>query len=348
MAIDGGGMRGLYSATLLDTLACRYAREAGVDHLDVGRGFDLIAGTSTGGLLACALAAGIPTQKIADFYRSEGPKVFSNPVPSSAGRLAVWALRAWKRPANPADRLRAALEAIFGQETLAAVYDRRGIALAITAVNFEAQAARVFKTPHHAPLKQRDNNFTLRDVCLATSAAPIYLPPAFIDDPDAPGSFVLVDGGLWANNPTLVALIEALATAPPHKDIVIISIGTSPVPTGKVADGERQSWGLADWRAGTMALSTALNVQTESVESIVRLLLPHLERRCEVVRLPATAPSAEQARLMGLDQASRSSIQVLESLGKRDADLLHSGAANAGGADSPLHSIFQDMPALPK
>ena len=78
LSLDGGGMRGLYTASVLSTLAQRFSPS---NQLDIGKGFNLIAGTSTGGILACALAAGVPIERVIDLYRNEGPAIFRDPVP---------------------------------------------------------------------------------------------------------------------------------------------------------------------------------------------------------------------------------------------------------------------------
>ncbi|MBU6410221.1 MAG: patatin-like phospholipase family protein, partial [Verrucomicrobia bacterium] len=81
LTLDGGGMRGLYTATVLDVLAKHFAARRGVGALDIGKGFDLIVGTSTGGILATALAYGHPLKRVMDLYRIEGPKIFTDPMP---------------------------------------------------------------------------------------------------------------------------------------------------------------------------------------------------------------------------------------------------------------------------
>src|SRR5262245_30397594 len=83
LSIDGGGMRGLYTAAYLASLAKRYAVTRGVLALDIGKGFDLLVGTSTGGIIACALAIGLPLGEIVDLYRTHGKAIFPRKLPSS-------------------------------------------------------------------------------------------------------------------------------------------------------------------------------------------------------------------------------------------------------------------------
>src|SRR5690242_10036315 len=89
LSLDGGGMRGTYTATYLDQVSATFARRRNVAALDVGAAFDLIVGTSTGGIIACALAAGITLDKVVELYREHGPSIFSRPLPGKLGSAAV-------------------------------------------------------------------------------------------------------------------------------------------------------------------------------------------------------------------------------------------------------------------
>src|SRR5712692_9506401 len=82
VSLDGGGMRGVYTATYLGELADAFARKRRIPALDVGKGFDLIAGTSTGGIVACALAAGIPLRAVVSLYQEHGRAIFPMKLPT--------------------------------------------------------------------------------------------------------------------------------------------------------------------------------------------------------------------------------------------------------------------------
>src|SRR5437763_16576155 len=90
LALDGGGVRGLYSATVLRTIARYYADQRNVTTLDIGKGFNLITGTSTGGILACALAGGVSIDDVISLYREAGPRIFKDPTPDSSLYLVAW------------------------------------------------------------------------------------------------------------------------------------------------------------------------------------------------------------------------------------------------------------------
>jgi patatin-like phospholipase/acyl hydrolase len=89
LTLDGGGMRGLYTTNLLMALAKRFNHRFSRQEPDVGKTFNLICGTSTGAILACALAAGIPLSRIKDLYIKKGPQIFRHPMPKGK-RCALW------------------------------------------------------------------------------------------------------------------------------------------------------------------------------------------------------------------------------------------------------------------
>ena len=100
LAVDGGGIRGLYSSAVLDFLMRRFSARRGVGKLDVGKGFDLVTGTSTGGLLACGLAHGCSPARLVELYRTCGPKIFNGERMPAGGvfRFLPWAWRHRSKP----------------------------------------------------------------------------------------------------------------------------------------------------------------------------------------------------------------------------------------------------------
>ncbi|MBU2575294.1 MAG: patatin-like phospholipase family protein [Elusimicrobia bacterium] len=133
LSLDGGGMRGLYTACLLDHLSSRFAQQRNTKPLDIGKGFDLIVGTSTGGILACALAKGVPISEITSLYRKEGPQIFVDPMPHKDHRFRFfkWCVRNRSKASNSNHILRSALSRIFGDTTLEQLHKTRGIAVCI-------------------------------------------------------------------------------------------------------------------------------------------------------------------------------------------------------------------------
>lgn len=340
LTIDGGGMRGLYSATVLDTLSRRFACQTDCELLDVGKGFDLIVGTSTGGILACALAAGVKTTEIIKLYRDEGPKIFQDPISDNWKR---WAWRNRKTAANSSSHLQSVLKGHFQEMTLQEIYQKRGVGLCIPAVNASTHKPRVFKTPHN-PDKQQDNRFKLVDICLATSAAPIVFPLAAVEDPDDKEShLIFVDGGLWANNPVLIGLTEALSmTSETRQPIQIISLGNCSPAAGQALSKDDIDWGLKQWGVGINSLSMALDSQASGYNFIAEMLVSSLSQKCAICRLPISSPP-HQAGPLRLDSAEQNAIATLTILGKQDANECY-GKALRGGELGALVDIFSNMP----
>ncbi len=349
LSLDGGGMRGLYTVALLDKLALLFARGKGEDQLDIGAGFDLITGTSTGGIIAGALAAGVPIQEMIALYKKDGPKIFKDPVPEHSFKKLAWAYRHRNRAGNFNQPLKDALSRIFGSQTLEELYQERGIALCIPSVTMSTHQSRVFKTPH-LPHYQMDNNLPVADVCLATSAAPLVLPLAVTDDPDSPGHHkVFADGGLWANNPVLIGMIEALELAAPGQPIEILSLSTCAPPSGDDIDKDDANWGLQDWSIGLGALETALDAQSSGYNFMAIKLAQHLNRECRVVRLPPSPPSQENSIHIGLDKASAKAARILIDLGQNDAANVYGKISRKESQDMEcIASIFNAMPPLEK
>jgi len=354
LSLDGGGMRGLYTATVLDTLARHFESRHGGNTLDIGKGFDLIVGTSTGGILAAALAHGHPLKKVMDLYRVEGPKIFTDPMPDTTQGLKMirWLWRNKSKAANPNHHLRSILESFFKDETMGQLYQRRQIGLCIPSVKAEHQTTKVFKTPHIGRFTV-DADYRLVDVCMATSAAPIFLPLVEIAHPKADGqNFVYADGGLWANNPVLVGILEALEiTASSKRSIQVLSVSTCPAPEGELITPGNENFGFMQWRAGTKIVSLSLNAQAAGCEYMARLFqerLRELGRDITVTRLRSSSLSANQMRWMRLDAASPEALRALSQLGSHDGQeairLCDGGRSTICSDGQLLRDIFNDMP----
>jgi patatin-like phospholipase/acyl hydrolase len=204
LSLDGGGIKGLFSAAVLAKL------EDDLE-IDITDHFDLIVGTSTGGIIALGLGHGMRPREIVQFYVEKGPKIFRS-------LLGLNSIKHWLCRKFPQALLRTALQECFVNKRLADSKKR----LVITSYNLGADDVYLFKTPHHERLK-RDYKVPMWKVALATSAAPTYF-PAFrgVD------SIRLIDGGVWANNPTMVGIIEAASVLNvPLKAITVLSLGTS-------------------------------------------------------------------------------------------------------------------------
>jgi patatin-like phospholipase/acyl hydrolase len=224
LALDGGGIRGLYSAAVLAKLEEKLSVRI-VDH------FDLITGTSTGGIIAIGLGLRLQPRELVHFYSHIGPRIFRNP-------LRLRNHLQWFRRKYSDDTLRTALchSSAFGDKKLGESRSR----LVIPAYNLGQDKVRLFKTPHHERLTT-DRNIPAWKVGLATSAAPTFFPACrHVEDAR------LIDGGVWANNPAVVGIAEAVSMLGCSlNDVRVFSLGTTDarVKRGNALDGG----GILQW-----------------------------------------------------------------------------------------------------
>ncbi len=201
LAIDGGGLKGIFAAAALAELEKDFDCCI-VDH------FDLIAGTSTGGLIALGLGAGMTAAEVLDFYLQHERAIF--PTGSMRWR---------KRIASPypAEPLRLALEEQFGDRK----FGESVVRLVIPSFDLANDDVYVFRTPHNVRLR-RDWPERVVDVALATSAAPTFLPAHSLRD------HRLIDGGVWANNPSMAGVVEAIeACSASRSSVRLLNVGTT-------------------------------------------------------------------------------------------------------------------------
>ena len=344
LSLDGGGMRGLYTATLMHRLALRFAEQRSIPELDIGSAFDLIVGTSTGGILATGLAYGLSISKVVDLYRNVGPQIFANPQPQSKVAFLIWAAKSFFKPANSSAPLRGAFrigaprsflnpanspaplrgvwQGFLGDTTVKQLYENQNSGLCLTAVKLLDEKFRVFKTPHN-PTKNLDDPYSLVDLCLATSAAPIFLPLAGIRSPIDPQVLEsYADGGLAANNPVLIALIEALQLAKPNQPIHILSVGTCSAPEGMLLNEKSLNRGLWHWKAGAKALTLSMNAQASSANFAAHFLVKCLSteaRQIRIVRFPEERRSEAHLKFLQMDLASPDALHAFATFGADDA-----------------------------
>jgi predicted acylesterase/phospholipase RssA len=233
LSIDGGGIKGIMPAALLAEIEAISGRPCW-EH------FDLIVGTSTGGIIALALGLGIPAEKILSLYKVHGPDIF---------RARSWLsrflqnVRGWIGASYSSDPLRQALVQVFGERTLGEARTR----VVIPALSAVTGDVYLYKTPHHVRLRS-DYRMKAVDVALATSAAPTYFRAH-----EMPRSLCMLDGGMWANNPLMVAVVEAISIlGQTPSDVRVLSVGCTSQPmrvSRWMRRGGKIAWarGIADW-----------------------------------------------------------------------------------------------------
>lgn len=294
LTIDGGGIKGLYSSTIIEHLEQRFGA--------VGDYFDMICGTSTGGLIALCLALKIPAIEISKIYVEQGETIF--PKRSKIGGIIRQTIGHGKFSEKP---LKAVLESIFQDKKVA---DLNNL-VCIPSYSLTDGRPWVFKRDHGK--LDRDNNTSLVNVALATSAAPTYFPLCEIPDYD---DKQFIDGGVWANNPTLVGIIEALTyfvgKGKEFDSLEILSVSSLNNTAGKPI-GLNRYRSFVDWRNDLF--DTALIGQSHFTHYFMTKLCDINDIKIDYARIPSEHISAEQQHLVQLDCANRKAIQFIKGKG---------------------------------
>lgn len=237
LSIDGGGIRGIFPSTVLTELENRY-----LGGQPIGAYFDMITGTSTGGIIAVALAKGLSAKEVSQLYLDRGWRIF--PSTSKAAKRMRW-LKRILRSSYDSTCLAAELAEVLGSTRLKDCKVR----LCIPAFEGVHGEPWIYKTPHH-PDYHMDADTRLTTVAMATAAAPTYL-QALEDQ-----GYVLVDGGLLANNPIMVGVVDVLACYRlDRRQIHVLSIGCGGAPY-RVTE-KRLRGGMFQWRDAVAASMSA-------------------------------------------------------------------------------------------
>lgn len=289
LSIDGGGFRGAYSAHILKRIEEEFDIKWKTD-------FNLIAGTSTGSIIAAGLALGLSAKELFNFYQKYGADIFKKRFPRRKGLFASQYRQ---------HDLKEILDSIFGNARLKDVE----VPLIIPSTDIGNGCVHVFKSAYHDEFV-RDPNVKVADAVLASCSAPTYFDPHLVD-----GKYLLCDGGLWANNPALVAMIDAQKRLDINlEDLMILSIGTG---IGKQyyspQDNQKKSifgWGfITKWERNKF-IDMILNLQAENSTNMLKLLL----QEGQLLRI-----NFEADRKLSLDDPSR----LTDWVSKADHDFTH-------------------------
>ena len=266
LSIDGGGILGLLPCLILAEFESRF-----LDGGPIGQHFDMITGTSTGGIIAIGLAQGKSAKELSKLYLERGEFIF----PGS--RLRKWVKKHTQYLMHSYDRVR--LENELRREFGDALFGSSQTPLCIPSFEGRFGEPYIFKTPHHPDYK-KDRHKPMVTVGLATAAAPATF--AALKD----GGYTFVDGGIWANNSTMVGLVDALTCFDiDQRQVRILSLGCG-------QDVHRMTWwqrigGYWHWRSHFA--SSVMRAQSHNAlgqaglmigrENLVRLEAPEVEKR---------------------------------------------------------------------
>lgn len=306
LSIDGGGIKGLYSASIL----ARLEEKASVKSGDC---FDMICGTSTGGLIALGLANGMTADDLVKLYLNRGKEIF----PTSENRQLRWFQRKVVQFATQtffggkfsSKRLKNILESTFGETTLGQLQNL----VLIPSFNLTSGMPRMFKFPHKEGDFFMDKNIKLVDAALATSAAPTYFPIHSIDDT------LFIDGGVWANNPSLCGLLEAIkyfvGGDKEYSHVEMLSIASISQASGWPS-GVRKKRSFVGWRE--KLIQTSMDGQAYFTHFFLKTAINRIDPNSRYIRIESPKLSSQQMEVLDMDRADKNVLSTLKSLGNQD------------------------------
>ena len=299
LSIDGGGIKGLYPAKILQLIEEQY-------NIKIADQFDMICGTSTGGLIALALSIKKSASELVSLYQDKGQDIFPNPANKFEKGIQRIRQILWGGKYKN-DSLQNSLSDLFGEAKLkdALTY------LCIPSFNLTLGMPRVFKNPHLNGNLFKDADITMVDAALATSAAPSYLPIHQINNA------LYCDGGMWANNPSLCGLLEALdyfvGEGKPFDSYSILSLPTISNPTGWTDESQKRNLSLADWKG--KILNPSMDGQAYFTDFFTSKIVNYTKAKGEYLRINQPVLSPEQFSLIALDNTSNAALKLLTELG---------------------------------
>jgi patatin-like phospholipase/acyl hydrolase len=274
LSIDGGGIRGLIAARVIARLEELISAEA-KEERRLADCFQMFAGTSTGGLLALGLTVPDPADPtrprlsgsdLVDLYLNEGPRIFGDTLHK------LLSLGGWIAPKHSEARLERALRERFGDARLGAALRE----LIVTSYDMSEPGPHFFK--RWRARQSADRDVAMVDVGLATSAAPTYFPSRGL------AGRALVDGGLFAANPSVAAMVEALKRRDEEPrdlsagELLLVSLGTGQHETGHPQSRVRR-WGRIGWilprRQDPALIAAFLDGQSDAADHWAEILLNH-------------------------------------------------------------------------
>lgn len=282
LSLDGGGIRGVFSAMFLANLEAEL-KSKGVERWQVYQQFDLICGTSTGGILALGLALGIPAKELHELYLNNAGVIFGQ---------KRWFLRRFFRSAHSRAGLENLIREIFKKANGGANPRLNDCKTHVAIPIYDLMEGRpsVLKSRYHEAFV-RDFHIPAYMAALATSAAPTYFDPYSGTYKDLKGldqSFQnKVDGGVFANNPALNGIIEAKkAFNLELSDLSVLSIGTGHQKFCDAGldkkDRHRKKYGLNYWMLNgdkKRLIEVFMQGQSQQVQNLISILKNGIDKR---------------------------------------------------------------------
>jgi patatin-like phospholipase/acyl hydrolase len=299
LSMDGGAVRAIIQGRVLAEIEQRTG--APISAL-----FDLIAGTSSGGNLAMGLVtpdddgkARYPATEASISYKRNTPKIFSRP---------------FLQRVNPASWLfREKYSSTVAKEVYKEYYGDVRLSQALTPVlvtAYEIERGMAYFFSSERAKKDRSHDFYMRDVVLSTTSAPTFFEPARVENVDRTETFYFVDGGTFANNPAMLALVEARLMFPDEGDFLLVSLGSGALRNPLKCE-QVTGWGLARW--ARPILNVVFDGVADTVDYQLERLLPMMGGRNGYYRFQAPLAKENDS----FDDTSEANFAALDELGRR-------------------------------
>ncbi|KAG6786533.1 hypothetical protein POTOM_008139 [Populus tomentosa] len=337
LSIDGGGIRGLIPGTIINFLESELQKLDGED-ARIADYFDVIAGTSTGGLVTAMLTCPdensrpmFAAKDIKDFYLKQCPKIF--PQPSFGCGCSLFTqvkkmIKALTGPKYDGKYLHGLVKELLGN---------RRLHHTLTNVVIPTFDIKTFQPTIFSSFEAKKNHSLdalLSDICIATSAAPTYLPAHYFETKDEQTGevreFNLIDGGVAANNPALIAISEVtkeIVKGSPdffpikptdYGRFLLISLGTgSPKAQEKYKATEAAKWGLLGWLTSggsTPVIDAFSHASADMVDLHISVVLQALHSENNYLRIQDDTLSREEC---SVDIATKTNLEDLVKVGER-------------------------------
>ncbi len=318
LSIDGGGIRGILPAQILLALEKKLQKKSNNPQARIADYFDLIAGTSTGGILACAylmpdkqnpLRPLYSAQDAVNLYLENGGSIFSSSTFQFFKSMGgVTDERYSEKP------IESILQKYFGDTLLSELIKP----CLITSYDVHESKAYFFR--QHQAKESDGRNFFVRDVARSTSAAPTYFEASNIKSM-SDVTYPLIDGGVFANNPTLCAYAEAHTvdfgqgvTRRTADDFFIFSIGTGSASKRKLEHKNVKDWGTLEWIKPLIDIM--MSGVSQTVHYQLRQIYAAIGKPGQYIRIEPEIHGAKA----DMDDASPKNLNALREAGMRNAE----------------------------
>lgn len=257
LSLDGGGIRGVMSARILQEIEQQIQQRKGQSLQEY---FDLVAGTSTGALIAGAIISGMNSNQIIDIYQNEGLEIFPYQSRFSPKRLPLISKYGLSAPKFSNEGLINVMKKyLVKNQVPIKIKDVVKPNILIVAYDMSKDEPWFFNNNNNNIFSQWYSNLPLWEICVSSASAPTYFPPYELKNQGE--SSPHIDGGVAANNPTLAAVAYAIKLGHKLEEISVLSIGTGETKKSyKFA--EIADWGLSEW--ATRLFSVLMNGQARA------------------------------------------------------------------------------------